>query len=191
MLFHHALAQLRFKANLINATATGGMRRTVTISSFTLTNVYNQGSLELTNSDPADDEPAVEGATTKAWTGGWSDLASPITLSKTDLTLSEMGTDYDLVPLRAVIPQAVTDDMVLSISYSINTYYGEATNPSIVENISVSKALSEYVPSNAINSWNMGYSTTYTLQFNAAMDLIIIKPDLANWESNGGSVTAE
>ena len=185
MLFHHALAQVAFKASATNATS-GVYTRSVAIKSFSLSNVYSTGSLVLTNAGSA---------TTAAvpWEisgNGWTSLADAIDMTATIASgspISVTGDAVNLIPMRTVLPQAVTGSMMLNIEYDIVTKKNGADFS--VEHISFSKRLSDLV--SVITEWEMGHKVTYTLVFNLSTDSILIQPTLQNWDYNGGNVTVE
>lgn len=187
MLFHHALAKVAFQAKVKDGLAPDGFTHTVTITKFELKSIYSKGSLTLTNSDPANDEPAVTGATTKAWSGSWTGLSNTFDFSDTGShTLSTTATS--LVDMRTVLPQAVSDAMVLTVEYTISTTGGST---SISENVTFSDRLIQLVP--VITAWEMGHIITYTLEFDPTTDSIVFSPTLKNWDSTigGGGVTLE
>ena len=189
MLFHHALAQVAFQAKIKSGLASDGFTHTVTITNFSLSGIHTTGSLSLTNSDPANDVTPVTGATTRAWTGSWVPSAATTSFSDAGShTLSTTATP--LVAMRAVLPQNVSDnaDMVLTLSYTISTAYGD--NSSIVENVTITKRLIQLVPT--ITDWLMGHKITYTIEFDPTTDSIQFKPTLVSWDNTGGGgVTLE
>ena len=184
MLFHHALAQLQVNAKMTNA-SNGAIRKTVTISNFVLSDVYTRGTLTLTNSNPGT-------VRTKEWTvegGSWTGLSVAQNLTANSATLSTE--ERDLLTLRSILPQDVTQDMFISFDCAISTYYGNNENAFSVEEISFSKKLIQLVPE--IEQWAMGHKIIYTLVFDASTDLIVISPTLQDWDNNigGGGVTLE
>lgn len=181
MLFHHALAQLCFKAKTSNET-TGNITRTVKINNFTLGGIYNQGSLELTNSDPGTTGP-------RQWTVStgtvWAASGTPVSFTASNVSVSTAATD--LIAMQTVLPQSVTSDMLLTLDYQIVTKISGADFSS--ENISVSKPLSEFV--STITAWEMGHQITYTLDFDLTADTIKISPTLTDWDTNVVGVIVE
>ncbi|MBO4657731.1 MAG: fimbrillin family protein [Bacteroidales bacterium] len=185
MLFHHALAQVAFKASATNATS-GDYTRSVAITSFSLSNVYSTGSLELTNA-------GSETTATVPWEvrgNGWatSGTAAPMAATiASGSSISVTGDAVNLIPMRTVLPQTVTGSMMLTIEYDIVTKKNGADFS--VEHITFSKSLRSLV--SIITEWGMGHMITYTLVFNLSTDSILIQPTLENWEYNGGNVTVE
>ena len=185
MLFHHALAQVAFKASATNATS-GDYTRSVAIKSFTVSNVYSTGSLVLTNAGSAT-------TATVPWEisgNGWATSGTAAALSAniaSGSSISVTGDVVNLIPLRTVLPQAVTGNMMLNIEYDIVTKKNGSDFS--VEHISFSKRLKDLV--SVITEWEMGHIATYTLVFNLTTDSILIKPTLQNWDYNGGNVTVE
>ena len=185
MLFRHALAQVAFKAYETNASS-NGMTRTVTVNSLSLSNVYSTGSVSLTNAGSTTRTTVPWVATGNVWTPSGT-AASMAMSSATTLTTSST----DLISLRTVLPQTVTDDMVLTVTYKISTYYGNSETAFSEETITLSEKLNELV--SVIPAWEMGHRIIYTLVFDLSTDLIQIQPTLQNWDANigGGGVTLE
>ena len=192
VLFHHALAQIRFRAKIkenCDQSASGLTRWGVSIGNLSLSNVYNTGTLDLTNSDP---ETA---STTRAWTvtgGSWTDLANSATLEMVgtpELALSVNDTT-ELLALRSVLPQPVSNDMVLTFTYSISTYRGSSETPFSVEYLTFSRSLRALTPS--IASWGMGQRIVYTIEIDPTTDTILFDPSLTDWVAGeSGGVTVE
>lgn len=191
MLFHHALAQVAFKARATQANDGNGTSWTVVIRSLTLTNVYSKASLSLTNSDPVNDNPNVT-RETKAWTGSWTGYATPISLPESNTTpvhfpVTLTTTAGNLIPMRTVLPQDVTSSMVVTLSYEIHSYYNG--NEVSEEDITITKNLLQLVPS--ITEWEMGHRITYTIEIDPSTDMIEFKPTLQNWNSSNVPITLE
>lgn len=190
VLFHHALAQLCFKGKIksgCDTNAAGTLRWSVEITNMSLSDVYYTGSLSMSNSDPA------TASTTREWTiadGTWtpSDTASTINMvGSTAQTITT--TASDLFAMQTVLPQEVTSDMVLSLTWTIKTYRGSDTNAFTTESLTFSKSLAEIAP--LIPDWEMGHKITYTLEFDPSTDSIVFSPALDNWSEIDAGVTVE
>ena len=180
MLFHHALAQVCFQAQAVNAPTTGNITRTATINSFSLSGVYSNGTLTLTNSDPGS-------CTTSTWTvsgGNWTPSGNPSSISNSsNVNLSATATD--LVSMRTVLPQSVANEMLVSVVYTLVTEIGGSEFSSEIVRIE-NKKLSELVPD--ITAWEMGHQITYTLQVDLTANQILISPtiqEIQDWIAAG------
>ena len=182
MLFHHALAQVGFKANFTNGNSTNGYTRTVTVTSLTLSNVYSTGSLVMTNAGSST-------TATVPWVisgNNWTPVADSKIFLSTSGSVAVNG-EVNLIDTRSVLPQTVTSSMILEINYDIVTKKNGADFS--VEHITYSKPLIQLA--NSIDAWRMGHIITYTIVFNLSTDSILILPTLENWDYNGGNVTVE
>ena len=191
MLFHHALSKISVKA-LVTKTSepnkTGSDEGTtiwdVTLSNFKIEGVYKQGDLVLTNEEP---EPVAK---TVGWTGSWTQQegVTTDTLSRPNTTFSLTASASDIIPMRSVRPQDVTDDMVLSFDYNIDYYYqpdGGQASRYAREKISTSIPLSEF--SGEIESWSMNKKITYTITINPETSVVRIDPAMVDWVTDSGS----
>lgn len=182
MLFRHALAQLCFKA----VTNYAGSDKTVKITSFSLSGVYNHGSLSLSNNtDPGStDTKEWTLPTGKVWTTSGSKISLPSSFPSGGVIPDADG--EDLIAMQTILPQTVTSDMVITLNYQITTTVGSEWYS--IETVSVSKNLSEITD---VTSWKMGYQITYTLTFDLSANTIKINPTVENWNTEGGSMAVE
>ena len=189
MLFHHALAKVCFKAAVTktsqaNATGSdnGSTTWDVTLSNISLAGVYNTGTLALTNSDP-------NSATTRAWTGSWDVTdQTPTTLNMRDVT-SALTTSVDrdtILAMQSVLPQSVTNSMILTLTYNIVTKYSgvEYAHEKIQTSIDLSTISGASGP---ITSWDMNKKITYTIVINPETTLVRIDPAMVDWVTDSGS----
>ncbi|MBO4557014.1 MAG: fimbrillin family protein, partial [Bacteroidales bacterium] len=116
-LFHHALAQVRFLANVTKREDTG-VQWSVTLNSLSLAGAKSTAIFSMTNVDP-------EATQTNAWTdttwsslSGSADIAS--TAALTNLALAPDTTE--VIGYKSVIPQAV-DGMELTVDFTVVTTY--------------------------------------------------------------------
>lgn len=187
MLFHHALAQLCIKASVTQATdgKTPAHTWDVTLSDISLAGVYNHGTLTLTNSDPANDEPAVTGATTKAWSGSWATTGDPTSVAMADVTTPLTTTAVDVLTMQNVLPQTVTDVVVLNLKYNISYKY----NGTEYAHEKITAAIQLNSITDAISSWGMNKKITYTISINPVTTTIKIDPAVVEWEAQAGGST--
>lgn len=178
MLFHHALAQLCIKANVTKASE-GNTSWDVTLSDITLAGVFNKGTLSLTNSD-------LGSTGTKAWTGSWatSGDAGSVAMSDVDTPLTTAA--VDVLTMQNVLPQTVTDDVVLNFKYNISYKY----NGTEYAHEKITAALQLNNITNAISAWEMNKKITYTITINPETTVIRIDPAMVDWEPvAGGTAT--
>ena len=114
MLFHHALAQLCIKANVTKASE-GNTSWDVTLSDITLAGVFNQGTLSLSNTEPSGTTPA-----TQPWTGSWATSGDAGSVAMSDVTTPLTTDAVDVLPMQNVLPQTVTNNVVLNFKYNIS-----------------------------------------------------------------------
>ena len=172
-LFHHALAQVRFMGRQSKA-SDDNVSWTVTVTGLSLAAVKNQGTLSMTNTDPGSKQ-------TKAWTvTNWAaaDATAPIAASDLDKALS--ATDQELIGYKSVLPQDVTNAMVLTVNYKVTTTYPGKT---VTEDASASAALSAF--SGSISAWEMNKRYTYTVVINPDTGIIRIIPVETDWIDGG------
>lgn len=188
MLFNHALAQICIKAqvsqtektNVTGGSSLGHTTWDVTLSNITLSGVYNTGTLSLTNADP-------DSASTVAWSGSWTPTTSTQenptieTITMSDVATPLTTTATNLLAMRSVLPQAVTNDMVLSFDFNIVTKFGTVGNEVEYahENVHTSIKLSDFV--STIANWEMNKRITYTVTINPETTTIKIDPAMVDW----------
>lgn len=180
MLFHHALAQLCIKAKATKITdgKTPAHTWDVTLSDISLTGVYDHGTLTLSNSDPNSNQ-------TKAWTGSWATSGSTATVSMPDVTTPLTTEFVDVLTMQKVLPQAVTDDVVLNLKFNISYKY----NGTEYAHEKITKAIQLNDITSAIANWEMNKKITYNITINPETTVIKIDPSMVDWEDvAGGSV---
>lgn len=186
VLFHHALAQVKFQARISKTKADTDKADhltttwTVSVSNFRVSNVYQTGSLRLTHNGSNSDYQTIPWTNT---TSGnvWTPTGEKGTLSSAgSCTLN--AENQVVMDTRSVLPQS-TFGMELSFDYAINTTYPEG-NPlqSTSENATAHINLySDF----RLYSWNMNSSITYTLVINPDTQVITFDPVLAeNWNTD-------
>ena len=191
MLFHHALAQVGFRARIKSGcdVSTSGLTRwEVSISDVALSNVYNTGTLNLSNADP-------DSRTIVPWTvdgGNWTDLddAASVEIAGTSQVALNASSETVLQAPRTVLPQPVNNNMMLTFNYRISSYRGNSETPFSVEYMSFSGSLKAFTPE--IEAWGLGQRIIYTIVIDPSTDTILFDPSLTDWVAGeGGGVTVE
>lgn len=181
MLFHHALAQLCIKANVTKNTDDKTPAHTwdVTLEDISLAGVFNQGTLSLTNSD-------LEATGTKAWTGSWATSGTAGSVTMSNVTTPLTTDAVDVLTMQNVLPQTVTDNVVLNFKYNISYKY----NGEEYAHEKITAALQLNNITNAISAWEMNKKITYTITINPETTVIRIDPAMVDWEPvAGGTAT--
>lgn len=180
MLFHHALAQLCIKANVSKASE-GNTSWDVTLSDITLAGVFNKGTLTLSNTEPSGTTPA-----TQPWTGSWATSEPAGSVSMSDVTTPLTTTAVDVLEMQNVLPQTVTNNVVLNFKYNISYKY----NGTEYAHEKITAALQLNNITNAISAWEMNKKITYTITINPETKVIRIDPAMVDWEPvAGGTAT--
>lgn len=183
MLFHHALAQLCIKAKVKKASE-GNTAWDVTLSDISLAGVYNKGTLTLTNTEPS----ASTFNTTVPWTvtgGNWSPTGNTSSVTMSDVTTPLTTTAVDVLKMQNVLPQTVTDDVVLNFKYNISYKY----NGTEYAHEKITAAVQLNSITDAISVWEMNKKITYTITINPETTTIRIDPAMVEWEPQAGGST--
>lgn len=192
-LFHHALAKVKiqFKASPLVDPTDSKSTFEVTLQKVTLKSVHKQGTLSLHNSDPLSTGQ-------HAWT---ADVANYYwnptdTASDTEIVTSNTALTADFNELfaqQSVLPQEVTDAMVLEIKYGITIKYNgtimlaETDIPASIQ-MNTLKNESDV----AIGQWLPNKIYTYSITINPITDQILIDPAIdANWATENVTATIE
>lgn len=203
-LFHHALAKVKIQFNAAPLTDPKAASNTfeVTLQSVTLTGVYNQGSMILSNSDKGEmgQKAWTASNTTFYWdpTGTPSDipLVSDKALTADFATVFPTKATQDAntgIDAQSVLPQAVTDGMKLVITYSVTAKYNgtaflEEVNIPAEVKLNTLKNTSDV----AIDKWEPNKIYTYKITINPLTDKILIDPAIeSDWVSENVSATIE
>lgn len=175
-LFHHALAQVRFMGKVSKTSDTDGkVNWVVNVTDLSLTNVINKGTLSMSNTDPESTEP-------NAWTvTSWATTTSTETIAPgtaDTLPVALDGTEKQIIGYKSVLPQDVTNDMVLTVNYTVTTTYNTNVK-TVVENATASAKLSAF--SGSISAWEMNKRYTYIFSINPDTGIIKIIPVETDW----------
>ena len=138
--------------------------------------------MALTNSDP-------NSATTRAWTGSWDvtdQTPTSITMNNVTSALTTSADDHVILGMQSVLPQNVTNSMILTLTYNIVTKYSgvEYAHEKIQTSIDLSTISGASGP---ITSWDMNKKITYTIVINPETTLVRIDPAMVDWVTDSGS----
>lgn len=211
-LFHHALAKVKFQFNASPLTDPNDNNTTfeVKLQTVSLSSVHKQGTLTLTNADPGDTRQNAQ----NAWTPDvpnyfWlaKDAASNIAMVSSDTDLTETpailypsAADQSTYSITAqsVLPQQVTDAMVLELTYAITIKYkaGTADEVTILAETDIPASIQLNTLKNgsnvAITDWLPNKIYTYSITINPLTDQILIDPAIdANWATENVTATIE
>ena len=197
-LFHHALCQIAFDANVSKENDKADdwteddpfTTWEVTILSASLV-VDNKGTLTLKHDVPAETAAPSNPAWLESYdVPGWVPASSTETINMTALPTTTVltKTAQSILGLRSAMPQEIDNTNVFSIKYQIKTIRSwDASNPAI-EVVEDSKKLSEF--NETLTSWNMNKKITYHITINPVDQQILFDPALENWIAvDGGNIT--
>ena len=193
MLFHHALAKLCIEAKVAettieNKTGGAGLGNTnweVTLSNIKLDGIYTTGDLVLTNT-----EPTGTASATSEWQGGWTPTGSTTTINMTAVaTPLDKTNATTILAMQSVLPQTVTNAVVLSFDYNIDTKFNGEKYAQ--EKIHASIKLNDAnAVTGRISSWDMNKKVTYTIIIDPVTTTIKIDPAMVDWVvETGGTAT--
>ena len=192
-LFHHALAKVKIQFNASPLVDPADSKSTfeVTLQKVTLKSVHKQGTLSLHNLDPSSTQQ-------KAWTPDATNYfwSATDTASDTEIVNSNTALTADFNALfaqQSVLPQQVTDDMVLEIKYGITIKYN-GTTMLAETNIPASIQMNTLKNGSgvAIADWLPNKIYTYSITINPLTDQILIDPAIdANWATENVTATIE
>lgn len=193
MLFHHALAKLCIEAKVAETTkenktggaALGNTNWEVTLSNIKLDGIYTTGNLVLTNT-----EPAGTASATSEWQGGWTPTGSTTTINMTAVdTPLDKTNATTILAMQSVLPQTVTNAVVLSFDYNIDTKFN--TSKYAQEKIHASIQLnSASAVTGPISSWDMNKKVTYTIIIDPVTTTIKIDPAMVDWVVETGGTAS-
>lgn len=194
-LFHHALAKVKiqFNASPLKDPADSKSTFEVTLQKVTLKSVHKQGTLSLHNSAPSPSTTQQKAWTPDATNYFWS---ATDTASDTEIVNSNTALTADFNALfaqQSVLPQQVTDDMVLDIKYAITIKYNGAT---MLAETDIPASIQMNTLKNgsgvAIADWLPNKIYTYSITINPLTDQILIDPAIdADWATENVTATIE
>ena len=199
-MFRHILAQVKFNIGLATSTSHAGTNYIAKVTSAKVEKVVNKGSITLTagttNSTALTTmpwTPASDG-TVPGWTKSTvtTDVEDLTLSNSTNLTLaadSNTGNSELFLDFRSVLPQALSDDVVITIKYDLQALHG--TTVYITEkDLEVSAKLNtaNLNSTTAITSWCMNKRYTYNITIDPVTEVIIFDPAVADWTYATGSL---
>lgn len=190
MLFHHALAQINVKAYAYAATAASGEPAnsaltagtntvtdgnatwTIILKNVKITPIFAAGTLALTNADPGSN-------TTQVWSGDWAGTGTAGDFTTTNFTVDQVtkANAEDVFAATCVLPQTLSESVVLSFDLDITTDYGDEENHEIIP---ISIKLNDM----GTSAWAKNTKYTYYLQINPSQKRVRFDPALeADWST--------
>lgn len=186
-LFRHLLSQVSFKLGLVAGGNHAGTNYEAKITSAKVVKVANTGDLTLSNNGSGTSltmaawTPASDG-TQVGWTVSTGEgVTEDLTLTTpTTLTLAEgatAGETVEVLAFRTVLPQTLTNDVEIQITFDLDTKHGTTTYIH-EEGIVVSAKLNSI---EAIPSWNMNQRIIYTVTIDPVTETVTFDPAVAAW----------
>ena len=180
-LFRHALAQLQIqaRASKLSNASNPNVTWAITLENVSISNIYNTGSIALTNADPNSANQLV------AWTGEWSTTGTAGTQSASNLPLT--ASNQDLYAIQTVLPQSVSA-LALNFKIRIVTTYNDSS-PAVTNTELITKSIPFYAAtgtalSNSVSSWAKNKKYIYTLIVEPSENRVLFDPaSEANWET--------
>lgn len=194
-LFRHLLAKVAFKVQVVTTDEkkAANTKFVVTIlnTGETLSNVKADQKGSYTATNTFDDTKH-----TLVWTAPvvWTPSATPsietISFLTPQLTLAKnttsSGDPVDLLALRTVMPQTLDADNDLTLSYMVQTYYGDEATPYMTETFKVTGKLATLV--STISAWNKNTKITYTIKIDPVGNKVTFDPAVEEWAEENGTL---
>ena len=175
-LFHHALSQIKIQARatkVSNGTATW----TINLKEIKVKDIYNQGTLTLTNTDPNTEK------TPKAWTGDWV-VSTGTQGNLTPANLALTAANQDLLANQSVLPQALSGIALEFKLEIVTTYSSTVSNTEIITKSIPFYAASGEAFSNTISNWEQNKKYIYTLVVEPSEKRVLFDPAVeTDWET--------
>ena len=176
-LFHHALAQVNFKAYASKTSVSSLCSWTIVVENVAITNVYNQGTLSLAIDDPGTAHTTTPWkAANKTDDPAWTTTGSTASLTPADLTVTATtsGTAQTLLANQSVLPQALTN-VHLTFDLNITTTY--TAGQSNQEIIPIDIPLATAAPSGfGTAAWALNTKYTYTIKIDPSERRVLFDP---------------
>ena len=172
-IFHHALAQVNFKAYALK-TSNSVCSWTIKLTGVTITNVFNQGSLSLSSTEPA----ATSFNTVGTWgTPAWTTTGTAGTLTPADLTVTATASAsaQTLLANQSVLPQDLTN-VHLTFTLDITTTYtaGQSNQEKIAIDIPL-KGNTGF----GTDAWELNHKYTYIVKVDPSENKVLFDPAIA------------
>ena len=196
-MFRHLLAQISFNIGLATQNpTTGSTNFKAVVTNAELVKVANKGDITLTagasgtglNTQPW--SPASDGTVV-----GWTNASGESTISlsnSTPLTLAagaSAGNIEIFLTNYSVLPQALSDAVVLNITFDLQTLHGttvyaEEKDLTVSAKLNVAKNASNV----AVASWNMNQRITYNVTIDPVTETVTFDPAVAPWIPETGAI---
>ena len=182
-LFHHALAKINFVVKNYQPTH-GHTTYEIVVNEIKL-NTYNKGKVTLKNNGETGN--AKRGTWTTDPTGNvWTPdtTGGTVELKWEDATNLTTDAEHNYAPrTEYVLPQALTDDVTLSVKYTV-------TQKSDGDFVSEKTYTPDPIKVNTmgLTKWEMNKNITYTITISVANNQILFAPAVAEWEAASGNV---
>ena len=194
-MFRHLLAQVKFNIGLATTTPTTGSTNYIAkVTSAKVVKVVNKGTITLTAGtttstalDTKPWSPASDG-TVVGWTASTTTTdVDELTLANTkalNLEAGETEGNSELfLDFRSVLPQTLTDNIVLTIKYDLQTLHGTTVYLD-EKDLEVSAKLN----TTTIKNWCMNKRYTYNITIDPVTDIITFDPAVAEWTSASATI---
>ena len=169
-LFHHALSQIEVKAYAAKTSVENLLSWTIKLTDVKIGKIFNQGTLELTSTEPAATAFNQKGTWngTPAWTttGTASGELTPAALT---VTATTKETAQTLLGNQSVLPQAL-DGVNITLKLDITTTY--TAGQSNHEIIDVTIPLTDFTPT----AWELNKKYTYYIKISPAEKRVLFDP---------------
>ena len=174
-LFHHALSQIQIQARATKV-SNGTADWTITLKEIKVKDLYNQGTLSLTNSDPGTEK------TPKAWTGEWATSGTKGNLTPANLALT--AANQDILANQSVLPQDLSGIALEFKLEIVTTYSSNVSNTEVITKSIPFYAASGDAFSNSISKWEQNKKYIYTLVVEPSENRVLFDPALEKaWET--------
>lgn len=191
-LFHHALAQVAFtaKAEPLTDPDHSNVTWEVTVNTASISSIYSQGTLRLTNSDPATTGPVTRPWNAQAGSMLWTPSGSPAALA-VGSNLALTASAQPLLAMRSVLPQTLGNTVILTLEYTVTCKSsGTVTSTETATRHIVMNTLknSSNIP---ITEWAPNKKYTYNISINPVIGAIYLNPNVSDWSNAYASVVVE
>lgn len=184
-MFRHLLAQVKFNIGLATAKATTGTTNFIAkVTEAKVEGIANKGSLTLTQT-----VPNAATLTTNPWSPasdgtkvGWEAATGTTSLAlsnSAELKLAAgetSGNSEMFLDFTTVLPQALTDDVKVTIKFDLQTLHGDTVYID-EKDLEVSGTLK----TEAIKDWCMNKRYVYNITIDPVTDIITFDPAVADW----------
>ena len=194
-LFRHQLARVNFDIKLATTdekmSATTKFVVTVLNTGTNLSNLKadSKGSLNLTNTVDATANPhTLAWSDVKVWTPSATPVVETMDFNTVTMTLPKDTKDIAAVSLldeRTVMPQTLGDNNVFTLTYRVETFYGNEATPYMTEIITVTGKLGTLV--NSISAWNKNTKITYHIVIDPVGNKVTFDPAVEEWGTAEGT----